>query len=377
MADDQSIDIELFDDWEDAEAPVVDTDQAAPDPVAAAPGLAVEHWTEPAPMVRTVLDTVSEQIRATAGMIATQTADLSDVFHLLVEKSSDQGKTLSEIVETVAAVDLGDESMTLAEVVSFLNDTFLEKMNLVLELTSTAGTVVASLDELLQDAESMAENVRHIEAINKQTNLLALNAKIEAARAGDAGKGFAVVADEVRALSSNINGVAEAMTDRIQRLQTSIRSGHGTLHAVSVQDVGGIEGTREKIAALLEGVSTQNRRLGSAIDKASATSSELTNEISGVVRRFQFQDRAQQEMDDLCFILDGLAGVVETSVSPMDAGFIWDHDPALLADRVITPCKLHDTRARMKQALVAGIDGPAAQPEPDDDASGEDDITLF
>lgn len=58
------------------------------------------------------------------------------------------------------------------------------------------------LNQLNEQAASIAAIVSTIRSIADQTNLLALNAAIEAARAGDQGRGFAVVADEVRQLAA-------------------------------------------------------------------------------------------------------------------------------------------------------------------------------
>lgn len=75
-------------------------------------------------------------------------------------------------------------------------------VNMSTDITSEVTDANAILNQLNEQAASIAAIVSTIRGIADQTNLLALNAAIEAARAGDQGRGFAVVADEVRQLAA-------------------------------------------------------------------------------------------------------------------------------------------------------------------------------
>ena len=80
--------------------------------------------------------------------------------------------------------------------------------------------VVISVEDLIQNAENVAQITSQISNISTQTNLLALNASIESARAGEAGKGFAVVAEEIRELADE----TRTLTESIQSIITNLNS---------------------------------------------------------------------------------------------------------------------------------------------------------
>ena len=127
--------------------------------------------------------------------------------------------------------------------------------------------VVATMQDINQSSQKIADIIGVIDSIAFQTNILALNAAVEAARAGEAGRGFAVVASEVRSLAGRSAQAAKEIKDLINASVEKVQSGTS-----QVQDAGN---TMSEIVASVQ-------RVTDVIGEITAASGEQSDGIAQV-----------------------------------------------------------------------------------------------
>jgi methyl-accepting chemotaxis protein len=128
--------------------------------------------------------------------------------------------------------------------------------------------LVASIERLGANSDSIGKISQVIEDIADQTNLLALNAAIEAARAGEHGRGFAVVAQEIRRLAERAVESTREITSTVENVRGELQSAVGSTAAVAKRTEEGI-GLAEDAAETLTKIIDSSGRSRTLMEEVS------------------------------------------------------------------------------------------------------------
>ncbi|MCK0069697.1 methyl-accepting chemotaxis protein [Kordiimonas laminariae] len=343
----------------------------------------LKKWLELRHILGRSYSTLGGEIDLVAALVATSTDELSELFHNLVGNAQSQSQSMEQIIHSASRITLDSEELTLQEVVGFLEEVFSEGIMNVLELAQTAMSLVYALDDVVIDVNEVVKNIKEIEQINKQTNLLALNAKIEATRAGEAGKGFGVVADEVRQLSKDINNMSTTLRTRVDAVHKGIENGHEKLQSIASLDMSSNLQAKDRIEGMMHALISQNEDFTRRLEHSTELSRQLQNDMSSVIQKFQFQDRAQQQLDSIKITMGVLNDITEDlAVETITENSIEDVENTSenmqgWVDTVIKKCTLGEVRQRFVQGVLLSTDGSNKIVEISNASDDDDEIEMF
>ncbi|TIC79484.1 methyl-accepting chemotaxis protein [Nocardioides sp. GY 10127] len=232
--------------------------------------------------LRSLMTTVSES----SGALAVSSEELSASSTQIAagaEETAVQANVVSQaaddISRNVSTVASGAEEMgaSIREIAASATDASRVAANAVQMVESTNATI----SKLGVSSQEIGEVIQTISSIAEQTNLLALNATIEAARAGEAGKGFAVVANEVKELAQETARATEDIIGRVQAIQADTGGAVAAIGEIS-DIIGSINEYQMTIASAVEEQSATTEEMLRNVAQASAGSSQIAENISGV-----------------------------------------------------------------------------------------------
>jgi methyl-accepting chemotaxis protein len=171
---------------------------------------------------------------------------------------------------------------------------------------------VRSLDGASGSLRNMAEDVAKIA---RQTNLLSINAAIEAARAGPSGRGFAVVAAEVRRLSTESGETGLRIGTEVNTFGQHMHAALDQAAAHAGRDAETIQAAEQTITEVVEQVDSTVSGLQLRATDLSARGAAVRNQVQQLMVAFQFQDRVQQILDQVCDSITAGVGSLQASLA--------------------------------------------------------------
>ena len=179
----------------------------------------------------------------------------------------------------------------------------------IAQLTDQMGSVVTTINELVNYSNNIESILTVITDIADQTNLLALNAAIEAARAGEQGRGFAVVADEVRTLASKTQESTEQIKSMISQLQMGVKNAEKVIltsreNANQTQQVAlQASSSLNEIRVSIDAINAMNLQIATAAEEQSMTTKEINQNTQNIRDISQSVSERAMSQEGLCQVM--------------------------------------------------------------------------
>ncbi|MBV7433481.1 methyl-accepting chemotaxis protein [Cardiobacteriaceae bacterium TAE3-ERU3] len=246
-------------------------------------------------------------------MIVNMTTTIGEMVHSLDRVS----------LSTTDSAEIARESVKIARNGSEKVHNTIEGMNKIREHIQDTSKRIKRLGESSQEIGNIVEMIK---GIADQTSILALNATIQASAAGEAGKGFAVVADEVQKLAER----STKATRRIESLVNTIQGDTGeaihsmeksTMEVVNGADIAEqagdalnkIESVSTSLASLIDRISQSTQQVS---DRAKKIASEMKNVNIIAEENMQNVSKTSDAINNLSELASDLEGSVSHFTLP-------------------------------------------------------------
>ena len=242
---------------------------------------------------------VVSAVRSGSESVATASAQIAQGNNDLSARTESQASALEQ---TAASMEqLSTTVRQNADSAQHANQLATNASTVAVRGGEVVGEVVATMKDINESSQRIADIIQVIDGIAFQTNILALNAAVEAARAGDQGRGFAVVASEVRSLAGRSAQAAKEIkrliNDSVERVERGslLVNTAGTTMADVVSSI-------RQVADIIGQISSASREQSSGVgqvneavaqmDKVTQQNAALVEEMAAAAVSLQGQAQA-------------------------------------------------------------------------------------
>jgi methyl-accepting chemotaxis protein len=241
----------------------------------------------------------SRRLQANADQIASGSEDVASQTNSVAVASEEMSATSGDIAQNCLAA--AENSNRASDTARNGAEIVMHNIKGMERIASRVRDAAKTVEELGARSDQIGQIIGTIEDIADQTNLLALNAAIEAARAGEQGRGFAVVADEVRALAERTTRATREIGAMIKGIQNETKGAVAAMEESVSEVESGTESSVKSgealdiILAQINDVSMQVNQIATACEEQSATTGEITTNISRITCVVQSSVQAANE----------------------------------------------------------------------------------
>jgi len=252
--------------------------------------------------IDTSMTSIKTELKQVRDITENSVLNLNESFYGINDDVSSQASLMSSIIgrlhvnkdKNQALEDRTEDIVGIGEFVSKTSEVLNEFVNAMVHNSKHSMDIVASMDDLSKEMESIFKFLEEVKQIADQTNLLALNAAIEAARAGEAGRGFAVVADEVRTLSVTSNKLNNEIKSCVTLAQSKLHTASNMVGENASQDVTQVMLSTKNVDTMMGSLSMLEGFLDDTIDEAADVNKAISNKTAVAIRNLQFEDIVRQ-----------------------------------------------------------------------------------
>ncbi|HCR85773.1 MAG TPA: hypothetical protein DIV86_03755, partial [Alphaproteobacteria bacterium] len=270
------------------------------------------NWSKINKASYSIIDTITSKLAEISDLVEKSTLELNKNFISLANSSMEQSKIIEEIITKSDSLFLDGREIKKAEFYELFNKAITGAIEKIVYISQQSMAMVYSLDDAMHAIKDVESFIGRIQSINKQTNLLSLNATIESARAGEQGKGFSVVADEVRAVSKHIKHLSEEMGNKISMVTQSVTSSFEVLKEVAVTDMSENIAIKRTLDELMKALLEQTKEFNIILSGTAENSKSISDIISSMVLKLQYQDRVAQYINNLTQALNLVRGFMKS-----------------------------------------------------------------